>query len=54
MLDCKEIGLYFLQFKLEPFLHIGIALLVFKIEVNLLKEKDWLKRIASCLSQGYC
>ena len=48
MLDRKEIGLYFLQFKLEPFLYIGIVLLVFKIEVNILEEKDWLKRVTSC------
>lgn len=33
---------------LKPFILIGIILLIFKSEGNILGGKDWLNRIASC------
>ena len=47
MLDSKEICLWFEHSSLQLFLYIGIILLVFKIDGNILEEKDWLKRIGS-------
>ena len=38
--DTKEIGRWFDHSNLETFLYIGIILLFFKIEGNILEEKD--------------
>ena len=46
MLESKEIGPWFEYSSLEPFLHLGIFLLVFKSEGKTPEEKDWLKGIA--------
>ena len=47
MLDSKGIDLKFEHSNSEPFLYIGIILLIFKIEGNIPEENDWLKKIAS-------
>ena len=54
ILDSTEIGLWFELPNLEPFLYIGIILLVFKIEGNIPEEKDWLKRITSWSDTSLC
>ena len=47
MLDSKGIDLKFEHSNSEPFLYIGIILLIFKIEENIPEENDLLKKIAS-------
>ena len=54
LLDSTKIVLWFELPNLEPFLYIGIILLVFKIEGNIPEEKDWLKRIASWSDKSLC
>lgn len=49
MLDSKKIGTYFENSNLELFSHIGIILLVFKIEIDIPEEKEWLKMISRWL-----